>query len=490
MDQDSTGKADVTGRQMRWWNPPCLVQIASHVHSHTQILGCRSSLGAEMPRPFISPSFLGHLCSKSPLLKSEPGGESVWLYFGLSAGFQSLLPFSLHSNFRGTETNELHELPPQTTAARHGSSKGLNSNWGSPEERIQRATPGMFAWRMMVEIAQWVYGMTQSCWRPPPWPHVELRRTGGWKMMGCFEEAEVGRKQFPDTASSFCNQTQWKGRKMFFLFSLLTAKHCWQLPAGPNNIIDLSQQRAKKTKELWSQELFHIGVIWPSTREPLGQLRTHYCLFRWGKNKNKEKTSQKWYLEVRCQRNPTALQWIISLSNFLHCHNSEFSSRCGFLSVSAYTYYFPFQLAMTWIKSAQPKTKSRNLLHWQFLISFHAFLRTTSHVFQPFILPLTSWGWRHSGCCTSSEKDRWKKEDLLQKQTNKWKIPPKQSLNRRAGKEHLTHLPQGRTHCSHGISPRAVSHLFFKAPAPITLFPANESGAEFFLLQGTSCPCV
>lgn len=73
---------------------------------------------------------------------------------------------------------------------------------------------------------------------------------------------------------------------------------------------------------------------------------------------------------------------------------------------------------MTWIKSAQPKTKSRVLLHWQFLVSFHEFLQTTSHVFQPFILPLTSWGWRHSGCCTSSEKQRWEKEDFLQK-TNK-----------------------------------------------------------------------
>lgn len=95
-------------------NPPYLLQIASHVHSHTQILGCRNLLWAEMPRPFIFPSFLGHLSSKSPLLKWEPGGESVCLHLGLSAGFQCLLPFSLHSNFRGTETNEPHKFPPQT----------------------------------------------------------------------------------------------------------------------------------------------------------------------------------------------------------------------------------------------------------------------------------------------------------------------------------------------------------------------------------------
>lgn len=115
--------------------PPYLLQTSSHVHSHTHILGFRNLLWAEMPFPFISPSFLGHLSSKSPLLKSEPEGEGVCLHFGLSAGFQSLFPFSLHSNFRGTETNELCEFPPQTSAT---PARG----WNQTEGALRRESRG------------------------------------------------------------------------------------------------------------------------------------------------------------------------------------------------------------------------------------------------------------------------------------------------------------------------------------------------------------
>lgn len=64
---------------------------------------------------------------------------------GFQQDFGSLLPCSVHCNFRGTETTQLHKLPLQTASSQPLLQQEDEFGLREPqEERIQRATPGTF----------------------------------------------------------------------------------------------------------------------------------------------------------------------------------------------------------------------------------------------------------------------------------------------------------------------------------------------------------